>query len=83
MPTPIEPDSGSIVVMNPEYGMRLSETKELEETYARISDIFTENPQLGKKVGLRTSRKIPFYNATIECRLLKYEMYRGTRKPKH
>lgn len=93
--TPVEPDAGSIIVMNPEYGMRLGETKELEETYGRIGDffkqkcagstgyIFTGNPQLGKKVGLRTSRKIPFYNATIECRLLKYEMYRGTRKIKN
>ena len=92
--TPIEPDTGSIIVMNHEYGMRLGETKELEETYERIGDffkqkcagstgyIFTGNPQLGKKIGLRTSRKIPFFNATIECRLLKYEMYRGTRKTK-
>jgi putative N6-adenine-specific DNA methylase len=83
-----------IIVMNPEYGMRLGELKELEETYSRIGDffkqkcagytgfVFTGNPQLGKKVGLRTSRKIPFYNASIECRLLKYEMYRGTRKQK-
>ncbi|RKY14369.1 MAG: class I SAM-dependent RNA methyltransferase [Planctomycetota bacterium] len=93
--TPVEPDAGSIIVMNPEYGMRLGETKELEETYGRIGDffkqkcagstgyIFTGNPQLGKKVGLRTSRKIPFYNATIECRLLKYKMYSGTRKNKN
>lgn len=92
--TPIEPDANGIIVMNPEYGMRLGEIKELEETYGRIGDffkqkcagytgyIFTGNPQLGKKVGLRTSRKIPFYNASIECRLLKYEMYRGTRKNK-
>lgn len=93
--TPIEPDADGIIVMNPEYGIRLGETKELEETYSRIGDffkqkcagytgyVFTGNPQLGKKVGLRTSRKIPFYNANIECRLLKYEMYRGTRKIKN
>jgi putative N6-adenine-specific DNA methylase len=92
--TPIEPEADGIIVMNPEYGMRLGEIKELEETYERIGDffkqkcasytgyIFTGNPQLGKKIGLRTSRKIPFYNANIECRLLKYEMYRGTRKDK-
>jgi putative N6-adenine-specific DNA methylase len=92
--TPIEPEADGIIVMNPEYGMRLGELKELEETYGRIGDffkqkcagytgyIFTGNAQLGKKVGLRTSRKIPFYNANIECRLLKYEMYRGTRKAK-
>jgi putative N6-adenine-specific DNA methylase len=90
--TPIEPEADGIIVMNPEYGMRLGELKELEETYGRIGDffkqkcagytgyIFTGNAQLGKKVGLRTSRKIPFYNANIECRLLKYEMYRGTQK---
>jgi putative N6-adenine-specific DNA methylase len=93
--TPIEPEADGIIVMNPEYGMRLGELKELEETYGRIGDffkqkcagytgyIFTGNAQLGKKVGLRTSRKIPFYNANIECRLLKYEMYCGTRKQKN
>ena len=93
--TPLEPDADGIIVMNPEYGMRLGEINELEMLYARIGDffkqkctgytgyIFTGNPQLGKKVGLRTSRKIPFYNASIECRLLKYEMYRGTKKNKH
>lgn len=93
--TPIEPDSDGLIVMNPEYGMRLGEIKELELLYARIGDffkqkctgytgyIFTGNPQLGKKIGLRTSRKIPFYNASIECRLLKYEMYHGTKKNKN
>jgi putative N6-adenine-specific DNA methylase len=92
--TPIEPEADGIIVMNPEYGMRLGEIKELEVLYARIGDffkqkcagytgfVFTGNPQLGKKIGLRTSRKIPFHNASIECRLLKYEMYRGTRKQK-
>jgi putative N6-adenine-specific DNA methylase len=92
--TPIEPDAEGIIVMNPEYGMRLGEIEELELLYARIGDffkqkcagytgyVFTGNPQLGKKIGLRTSRKIPFFNASIECRLLKYEMYRGTRKNK-
>lgn len=92
--TPIEPDADGIIVMNPEYGMRMGEIEELELLYARIGDffkqkcagytgyIFTGNPELAKKIGLRTSRKIPFFNASIECRLLKYEMYRGTRKNK-
>jgi putative N6-adenine-specific DNA methylase len=72
--------------------MRLGEIEELKKTYRRISDflkqkctgymgyIFTGNPQLGKMVALRTSRKIPFFNGDIECRLLKYELYSGTRK---
>ena len=44
--------------------------------------IFTGNPALSKKVGLRTSRRIEFYNANIECRLLKYELYKGTKNQK-
>ena len=83
---------GGIVLMNPEYGMRMGETTELEETYSRIGDffkqkcsgytgyVFTGNADLAKKVGLRTSRRIPFFNGGIECRLLKYELYAGTRK---
>ena len=89
--TPI-PKGDGIIVLNPEYGQRLGEIKELEETYGRIGDffkqkcagytgyVFTGNFDLAKKVGLRTNRRIPFYNANIECRLLKYELYRGTRK---
>ena len=42
--------------------------------------IFTGNMALGKQVGLRTKRRIPFYNSGIECRLLEYELYEGTRR---
>lgn len=88
--TVIPPETG-IIVMNPEYGLRLGEIEKLSDTYKRIGDffkqkcagytgyIFTGNPALSKKVGLRTSRRIEFYNANIECRLLKYELYAGTK----
>ena len=42
--------------------------------------IFTGNPDLAKKVGLKAKRKMEFTNGTINCRLLKYELYPGTRK---
>ena len=86
------PEDGGIVIMNPEYGMRMGELTKLEETYGRIGDffkqkcsgytgyIFTGNMDLAKKVGLRTSRRMVFFNGGIECRLLKYELYAGTRK---
>ncbi len=85
-------DDNGIILMNPEYGSRLGEIEDLKKTYERIGDffkqkctgytgyIFTGNPDLAKKVHLRTSRKIPFFNANIECRLLKYELYSGTKK---
>ncbi len=42
--------------------------------------IFTGNPSLSKKIGLRTKSRRQFYNGPIECRLLEYELYEGTRK---
>jgi len=36
--------------------------------------------ELAKKVGLRTSRRVQFFNGEIECRLLEYELYEGTRR---
>jgi putative N6-adenine-specific DNA methylase len=85
------PEDGGIIIMNPEYGDRLGEEQALEQTYREVGDffkqkgagftgfIFTGNMQLAKKVGLRTARKIPFHNGMYECRLLKYELYSGTR----
>ncbi len=42
--------------------------------------IFTGNLDMAKKVGLRTKRRLPFYNGEIECRLLEYDLYEGSKK---
>jgi len=42
--------------------------------------IFTGNLDMAKKVGLRTRRRLTFYNGEIECRLLEYELYSGSKK---
>jgi 23S rRNA G2445 N2-methylase RlmL len=89
------PQPGSVVFFNPEYGERLGESSELEGTYARIGDfmkkkckgclgyIFTGNLDLAKKIGLKASRRIEFYSAKLDCRLLEYELYEGSkREPK-
>lgn len=89
--TPV-PEGGGVVVLNPEYGDRLGEEEDLEEVYKEIGDffkqkcsgytgyIFTGNMDLAKKVGLRAKCKFEFYNADIDCRLLEYELYSGTKK---
>ena len=86
------PEGGGIVFLNPEYGERLGEELRLESVYKAIGDffkqkcqgytgyIFTGNFSLAKKIGLRTKRKIPFFNGTIDCRLLEFELYTGTKK---
>ena len=78
-----------VIMFNPEYGERLGDLTELEETYKRMGDfmkqkcagyrgyIFTGNLDLAKKVGLKASRRIEFWNGTIDCRLLKYDIYAG------
>ena len=90
--TPV-PEERGIVLMNPEYGLRLGQIEQLEKNYKRIGDffkqkcpgctgyIFTGNRELAGKVGLKTSARMIFYNGKIECRLLKYELYKGTKNP--
>ena len=85
------PGTPGVVYFNPEYGERLGAIQELEDTYGRIGDflkkrcqgykgyIFTGNLELAKKIGLRASRRIEFYSARIDCRLLEYELYAGSR----
>jgi putative N6-adenine-specific DNA methylase len=89
--TPV-PDGGGVVMLNPEYGERMGEMENLQGTYRRIGDffkkkcngytgyLFTGNFDLAKKVGLRTKRRIPFFNGPIECRLLEYDLYEGSKK---
>ena len=43
--------------------------------------VFTGNLELAKKIGLRTRRRILFYNGAIECRLLRFEIYEGSKRP--
>jgi putative N6-adenine-specific DNA methylase len=90
--TSIPEQESAVIMFNPEYGERLGDEIELNTTYARIGDflknqckgytgyIFTGNLDLAKKIRLKPSRRIEFYNATIDCRLLEYELYAGTRR---
>jgi putative N6-adenine-specific DNA methylase len=86
------PSGPGVVYFNPEYGERLGEASELEKTYERIGDfmkkkcqgytgyIFTGNLALAKKIGLKASRRIEFYTAKLDCRLLEYELYGGSKR---
>ena len=81
------------MVFNPPYGERL-ENLNVEEFYGNIGTtlkhgypntnvwLITSNLEALKYVGLRPSRKIKVFNAKLESRLVKYEMYEGSRKAK-
>lgn len=89
--TPV-PEGGGVLMFNPAYGERLGVHTQLEATYKRMGDfmkkeakgyrgyIFTGNPDLAKKIGLKASRKMEFYNGKLDCRLLEYELYEGSRR---
>ena len=90
--TPLPENENGVVYFNPEYGDRLGVEAELEITYKRIGDflkkkckgytgyIFTGNLELAKKIGLKPKRRIEFYTSKIDCRLLEYELYDGSRE---
>ncbi|MBU2920108.1 class I SAM-dependent RNA methyltransferase [Winogradskyella psychrotolerans] len=81
------------MVFNPPYGERL-ENLNVEEFYGNIGStlkhgypntnawLITSNLEALKSVGLRPSRKIKVFNAKLEARLVKYEMYKGSKKAK-
>jgi len=90
--TPVPENGKGVVVFNPEYGERLGVHSKLELTYKRMGDfmktkckgyagyIFTGNPDLAKKIGLKAAKKVEFYNGKLDCRLLEYELYEGSRR---
>lgn len=81
------------MVFNPPYGERLAIN--MEEFYAKIGDtlkqhysntdawFITSSMESIKHVGLRPSRKIKLFNGKLESRLLKYEIYAGSKKAKY
>ena len=78
------------MVFNPPYGERLD--IQMEQFYKQIGDTLKQNyPNTDawfitsklealKHVGLRPSRKIKLFNAKLESRLVKYEIYAGSKK---
>ena len=90
--TPTPQEVKGVVFFNPEYGERLGDISELEAVYQRIGDymkqqckgytgyVFTGNFELAKKIGLKAAKKTTFFNGPIDCRLLEYELYAGSRR---
>lgn len=80
------------MIFNPPYDERLEIN--IEEFYSQIGDtlkksypgtnawFITGNLEALKHVGLRPSRKIKVFNGKLESRLVKYEMYAGSKKAK-
>ena len=80
------------MVFNPPYGERLN--VDMPVFYKAIGDtlkqnypgthawFITSNFEAIKHVGLRPSRKVKLYNGALESKLVKYEIYEGSKKAK-
>ena len=80
------------MVFNPPYGERLD--IDMERFYREIGDTFkqsypntqawfiTANLEALKFVGLKPSRKIKLFNGKLEARLVKYDIYEGSKRTK-
>jgi putative N6-adenine-specific DNA methylase len=86
-------DNHGFVFLNPPYGQRL-QPEEIDDLYSTIGTtlkhnfagttawLITSNKESLKHVGLKPKEKHTLFNGALECLLLKYEMYQGTKKRK-
>lgn len=86
-------DKYVFMVFNPPYDERL-QIDDIQDFYAQIGNtlkrgypgsqawMITSNMEALKSVGLRPSRRIKLFNGKLESKLVKYEMYVGSKKAK-
>ena len=83
------PDDPGMIIMNPPYGERLDEERNLESTYELMGDVLKSNCQnsdvfilsgnsnLAKHIGLKPKKKMPLKNGRIDCQLLHFPIRDG------
>ena len=79
-------EGGGLLVVNPPYGERLGEASELVGLYTELGEllrehfqgwkasVFTGNPELAFRLGIRARKFYKLYNGAIECKLLNFEV---------
>ena len=87
------PEEGGIVIINPPYGDRLEED-DIDQVYENIGNtlkhnfqgyqcwLITDDAVALKHVGLKPSAKIPVWNGPLECRFVRFDIFKGTLKEK-
>ncbi len=79
-----------LVVANPPYGERIGAESGLQALYSELgatlrdrfqdwqAAILTGNPPLARNLGIYAKRTHRFFNGTIECRLLRFDLNEGS-----
>ncbi len=87
----IPPEGGGVMVTNPPYGERIV-PEDIIKLYQEIGNglkknykgynawIISSDMNTLKFIGLRPTRKITLFNGPLECRLVKFEIYEGSKR---
>jgi len=87
------PAGKGIVITNPPFGERLKKDQ-IDSFYKQLGDCFKQrysgydvwlisnNADALKSFGLRPTKVLTLFNGALENKYQKYDMYRGTQKPK-
>lgn len=88
-PNPLTPNP--LVMINPPYGERLAQQKDMLDLYGKIGTalkhqftgatawIISSNEEAMKQIGLKPSKKLRLLNGELDCRFNKYELFQGKR----
>lgn len=83
---------GALVVINPPYGERLGQDKNIMDLYANIGKalkfqftgatawVISSNEEALKCIGLKPSKKIRLMNGELDCLYNQYELFQGERR---
>jgi putative N6-adenine-specific DNA methylase len=81
------PADRGVLMCNPPYGERLGRDIDLGAFHQLLGDVLKQrfkgwtafvlsgNKELAKSIGLRSAQRMPVYNGTLPCQLMKYELY--------
>ena len=90
-PMPTLNDECGTIILHGEYGERMGDRDELMTTYGRIGDFLktrlrwletrmsSRAREFSGAVGLKPAQRTPFEHGGIDCRLLRFEVYAGSR----
>ncbi|NER83224.1 MAG: RNA methyltransferase [Leptolyngbya sp. SIO1D8] len=81
------PAASGILLCNPPYGERLGKEDNMEGFYKLLGDVLKQrfkgwtafvlsgNKALAKSIRLKSSQRIPVYNGSLPCQLMRYDLY--------
>jgi len=81
------------LMVNPPYGKRMGGKRALQDLYHAFGDrlkshfqgwrvsVLTANPDLAKHMGVRAGKIYHFYNGSLPCKLLNFEIYESPDAP--